>query len=313
MPERERIEDQIRSLVAVGATPSQERSDSVSIPALVADAQHQVASQRPVPLPSLASRLAGHPGFLGYAMRDQDEYNDAIRHDAFVHRLRAIRDKYPDQFAASVAGHADDGSPILWGQVPIDHDTTPSPYKWRGVAAAGQPLREGSDWIRSVFSVPQNVLRVLGGSANQAKAEGDLAAGLDTALMGIPSIVAGRDPNPEWLSSKDRPFASLGRLLDGAAPAALMEARPTQNPRAGITAFSEALRDIGAPNSVATDIAGGAMDAVVDPFPLGAAAARSALARKFGRAALEAGAEFLPQVGLNYWMSPARQSGARRE
>jgi hypothetical protein len=262
-----------------------------------------------VELPSITERIVNHPGVVGYAMRDQDEYNDSIRHDALVQNLRDIRGQHPEEFQQTIAGTRADGTPVYWGEVPIDQDTTPSPYKWRGIAAAGQPLREGSDWIRSVFSIPQNALRVFGGSANQVDAESDLAKGLDTALMGVPSIVSGQDPNPEWSSSKDRPFSALDRLLDHRNSQGLMEASPTHNARDGITTFAEAFRDIGAPNSVATDVAGGVLDAVTDPFPLGPAAIKSAIGKKYGTAAIQLGADLIPQVGLNYWMSPARRKG----
>jgi hypothetical protein len=279
-----------------------------NIPWLVDDAKQKIAVQRPVELPSLASRMFHHPGVLGYAMRDQDEYNDAVKHDLLVKRLREIRDQFPNEFANTNAGTGPDGKPIQWGDVPLDQDTTPSPYKWRGISAPGQPMREGSDWLRSVFSIPQNAVRVMGGSVNQAKAESDMAKGLDTALMGIPSMIQGKDANPEWSGDKERPFAALERLTEYPESQGLLEAKPSNSDEArdGITSFGQAFVDIGAPENTATYMVGGLLDGLTDPFPLGPAAFRSAMAKQYGKAAIQAAAEFGPNLGASYVAAPRK-------
>lgn len=277
-----------------------------NISGLIGRAQQDIAIERPTKRPGMASVAFNHPGFLGYAIRSQDEYDDAVRHDKLVKRLREIRSQYPEQFAATQAGKTPGGDPIAWGDVPIDQDTTPSPYKWRGISAAGQPLREGSDWIRSVFSIPQNLTRVLGGSVNQADAEDDLARGIDTALMGIPSAVQGKDANPEWSNSQERPFNALDRLVDYPASQDLLEAKKTTSPRDGITSFAESFKDIGAPDTTATYVAGGLLDAVTDPFPLGPAAIRSALGKQYGKAALLGLLDVVPNVGMNLYAAQDR-------
>lgn len=278
-----------------------------NISGLIGRAQQDIAIERPTQRPGVASVAFNHPGFLGYAIRSQDEYDDAVRHDKLVKRLREIRGQYPEQFAATQAGQNPDGTPIPWKDVPIDQDTTPSPYKWRGIGAAGQPLREGSDWIRSVFSIPQNLTRVLGGSVNQVDAENDLAKGIDTALMGVPSMVQGKDANPEWSNSQERPFAALDRLVDYPASQDLLEAKKTTNPRDGITSFAESFHDVGLPENTATYVAGGILDGLTDPFPLGPAAIRSALAKKYGKAALLGAADLVPNVGLSLLTANSRK------
>ena len=280
-----------------------------NISGLIGRAKQDIAIERPTQRPGMASLAFNHPGFLGHAIRSQDEYDDAVRHDKLVQRLREIRKEFPEQYKDTVAYRGQDGTPVSWGEVPIDQDTTPSPYRFKGYTAPGQPLREGSDWIRSVFSIPQNVTRVIGHSNGAATPEGaqadrDLLAGVDTSLLGVPSMISGGETNPTWKNDVEKPFASMGRLMDQ-HPAikqnaiwGLLEQNPTKD-RDGITSFSSVAREFGAPDSIATDIVGGIGDAVTDPFPFGVAGVRNLLAKQYGNAAKNFGREALPYMALN--------------
>ena len=280
-----------------------------NISGLIGRAKQDIAIERPTQRPGAASLAYNHPGFLGYAIRSQDEYDDAVRHDKLVQRLREIRKEFPEQYKDTVAYTGQDGTPVRYEDVPIDQDTTPSPYRFRGYNAPGQPLREGSDWLRSVFSIPQNVTRVIGHSNGAATPEGmqadsDLLSGIDTALLGVPSMISGGEANPTWKSDVEKPFASMGRLMDqhpGNRPdvfTGLFEQKPT-NQREGITSFSQVAKEFGAPDTMATDIIGGIGDAVTDPFPFGVAGVRNLLAKQYGNAAKNFGREALPYVAMN--------------
>jgi hypothetical protein len=283
-----------------------------NIHALINRAQHDIGNERPTQRPGVASLAYNHPGFLGYAIRSQDEYNDAVRHDKLVKRLREIREQFPEQYKNTVAYMGQDGTPVRYEDVPIDQDTTPSPYRFRGYNAPGQPWREGSDWIRAVFSIPQNMARVIGHSGpptpEQADADRDYISGLDVALLGIPSMVSGGETNPTWKNDVEKPFNSMSRFMEqhpGNKPNAvwgLLEQKPTIQ-RDGITSFSQVAREFGAPDSMATDIIGGLGDAVTDPFPFGVAGVRNLMAKQYVPAVKNFGKELLPYVAMNAMFS----------
>lgn len=215
-----------------------------------------VRSLPPAKYPSTWSVAANHPGIFGYQVMSEPEYQNRARYDELMRRLEAIKEKH--------GGMAYLDSPVAQQVEPYPKYTGPTkPYRYRGVLANGQPIRNSLDVLQTPFSLVANTARA---AWDLDKAAANAPAVANRTSFGLWNMAQGREPNEAWAKERaiiDKiPFDSPAMLATKGDPG---QALGTMS-EGGIVEGPQMLKeDFGFPDNWKTDMAGLALEAAADP------------------------------------------------
>lgn len=206
-----------------------------------------------------------------------DEYDQMVRHNALIQRLKAIENENPEGYrsqykAGAVPLHSSDLQKA--DRPPVRYRPT-SP-----LGTPGNPVAEGLRWWDSTTSMPLNALRMASGDT---EAVDDFAKNADTFLMRVPTFLKSGSFSPQYDNWK-RAVGSL--QFDD--PAYMQQGRADFIPYyedTGSTGSGDVLVQFGAPEGTATDIAGLLVDGFIDPDGGALRAARALTRGRLGATA----------------------------
>lgn len=311
----------------------------------VQQAYDEVKAAPPVEYPSTWSVVANHPGVAGYQVMSDPEYQQAVKYDKLMRRLRDIQREHgglatreSPLFMALTNGSPE---PIRdrsfwarqWGTPEPSGDKPLPPYRHRGVLATGQPLRNAFEAYTIPFSAVANTfVRPTYDLDKAAKAAPEVA---NKTFLGVPRAVrALADPsykgeiNKLW--ANERKFAESVPFDDPLM--AYTQGDPAQwfresTARAGATDQgvvdgTTVLEELGYPDHWSRNLAGMALEIPLDPMSGMAAMAKNAgrLGRFASPAAKRAavggiarglGSELAPAAGMTAFMEALRRASQR--
>lgn len=232
---------------------------------LVDQAYSDVRALPKYPYPSLGSVIVNHPGVLQNQILTDQEYQEKRKYDALMRRLGQIQEQLPDQFAQKqfpVPG----SDPIYGRDIQAGPQDT-SPYRRRDMLGAGMPLANALQVVQAPFSVAANTLRA---AYDLPKAAEEAPYVANKATGGLFNIVQGKDPNPTWSAEREFagrvPFDSPLMMLTEGNPGSAYGILYGSQERGSLEGPQVLKEDFGFPDTVGTDMAGNAIEALVDPI-----------------------------------------------
>lgn len=258
-----------------------DRNSAPSVDDLVRQAVSEVAAEPNHPYPSMWDVFVNHPGALTHQILSDEEYQQKRKYDSLMRRLAAIQQQYPSEFGKKEFTIDGDGNPVLGSDLQVGPKDV-SPYRQRGMLEPGMPVANAFQVMQAPFSLV----------ANTARAAYDLPKSLEEAPYvynkasgGLYNVYHGKDPNPSWSAEREWsgkvPFHSPLMMLTDGNPGLAEGLKPGDTERGSIEGPDLLKSDFGWKDSLGTDIAGYALEAVADPV-MGATDAIRHLAKASG-------------------------------
>lgn len=313
----------------------------------VQQAYDEVKASPPVKYPSMWSIIANHPGAAGYQVMSDPEYQQAVRYDKLMRRLRDIQREHgglatreSPLFMALTGGHPE---PIrdrsffasAWGTPEPSGDEPLPPYRHRGVLAPGQPMRNAFDAYTVPFSAVANTfVRPTYDLDKAAEAAPEVA---NKTFLGVPrAIRALADPsykgeiNKLWANERkfaeSVPFDSPAMVYSQGDPAKMFRDMTSMAGATdpGVVDGTTVLEEVGYPDHWSRNLAGMALEIPLDPMSgIGAMAKNAGRLGRFtspaakraavGGIARGLGSELAPAAGMTAFMEALRRAGQSRD
>lgn len=242
-----------------------DRNSAPSVDDLVRQAVSEVAAEPNHPYPSMWNVAVNHPGFLAHQVLSDEEYQQKRKYDALMRRLADIQQQHPEQFNKKVFMDFGDGEPVRGSDLKVGPQDV-SPYRVRGMLEPGMPLSNAFQVLQAPFSMVANTARA---AYDLPKAAEEAPHVANKASGGLWNAVQGKDPNPSWAAEREWsgkvPFYSPLMMLTDGNPGLAEGLKPGDKERGSIEGPDFLKSDFGWKDSLGTDIAGYALEALADP------------------------------------------------
>jgi len=242
-----------------------DRRPATSVDDLVRQAYAEVAAEPNRPYPSMWNVAVNHPGALTHQILTDEEYQQKLKYDSLMRRLAAIQQQYPDQFGQRVFVDFGDGNPVRGSDLKVGPQDT-SPYRQRGMLEPGMPLANAFQVLQAPFSLIANTARA---AYDLPKAAEEAPYVANKATGGLWNAFQGKDPNPSWAAERkwagEVPFYSPLMMLTDGNPGLAEGLKPGNTERGSIEGPEYLKSDFGWKDSFGTDLAGYALESIVDP------------------------------------------------